>query len=555
MFHKILPNITIRFGLSTAFAGIVALTAILTGYSTYTISRQIMRKDLEKRIVGIAAIGVQRLDADAHHSLMSAGQETTDVYRTLKKILQEIRDCDTDVRFVYTMRKTSDGLLVFVVDAEEDASKMSHIGDKYTEATPVMQGMFAHPVGPVCEPSFSTDEWGTWLSAYAPIWRGDTLEAILGVDISAEQIVKYERLHLLLIAIASLFTMAVVMLIGLVISRGITKPMNLLGNDMAKIRELKFDEQEKLPTRFIEIENMQKSLENMKRGLRSFRKFVPADLVSQIITRDDEARFGGEKRLLTVCFSDIADFTAISEKMLPEDLASLLAIYFEGMSKCIFNNRGTIDKFIGDAIMSFWGAPSANENHALDACRAALHCQEFLAKLKVEWSERGFPIFNTRIGINTGHLIVGNFGYEERLNYTVIGDNVNIASRMEGINKIYGTSILISESTWQATRDHVNARCVDIVAVQGKQIGLPVFELLGLKEFGSRELDEQLRVWELAFETYLHREWGKAQELFDSFTQQNPADRPARLLADRCAGYAQNPPPHDWTGVIFLSEK
>jgi adenylate cyclase len=548
-------NITIRFGLSSAFSVIVVLTSILTGISTYVVFRQMMRNDLGKRIKDVTSIGVQLLDADAHRTLVSRDQETTGVYLRMKKTLQNIRGCDADLRFVYTMRRTEKGKYRFVVDAEEDTNEVSHIGDEYEDAIPVMEGLFEHPAGPAVESEFSTDKWGTWLSGYAPLMRGDTVEAILGVDISAARVIHYERLYLLIIAIISLITMSVVILIGLVFSRRITRPMMLLEMDMARIRDLKLDEDSKVASGFREIIRMKNSVENMKRGLRSFRKFVPADLVSQLIARDAEARFGGDKRNLTLFFSDIADFTTISEKMSPEDLVTMLAMYFGGMSKTIQDNRGTIDKYIGDAIMAFWGAPVANENHALDACTTALRCREFLATVNREWTEMGLPAFNTRIGINTGDVIVGNIGYEERLNYTVIGDNVNLASRLEGLNKFYGTSILISETTWQATREHVTARCVDIVAVKGKKIGFPIYELFGLKKTDSEEVRERMRAWDTAFSLYRQREWKKAQEMFESFMRQDPADKSAKLLAERCATYAENPPPQDWNGVIYLREK
>ena len=233
------------------------------------------------------------------------------------------------------------------------------------------------------------------------------------------------------------------------------------------------------PSRIVELENLSNAIADMAGGLAAFRKYIPADLVKTLLSEGVEPRPGGSIRTVTILFADIAGFTGLSER-LGDQIIPLLSGYLDLMSREVSGHGGTIDKFIGDAVMAFWGAPAANADHAVDACRAALACQQALRQSGLS-DDAGRPL-KVRIGINSGAVLVGNIGSEFRLNYTVIGDAVNVASRLEGANKEYGTDIIIGEETRRLAGDRIEVRELDRLTVYGREGGLAIYELLGIAE-------------------------------------------------------------------------
>jgi adenylate cyclase len=224
--------------------------------------------------------------------------------------------------------------------------------------------------------------------------------------------------------------------LSLFVAHQVSRPVEQMARDVAAVGRLEFDAHPQPPTIILEVDQLQRALEDMKTSLRSFRKYVPADLVAMLMASGQEAALGGERRPLTIYFSDIANFTTISESMDPENLVDHLGDYLQVLSDQILTTGGTVDKYIGDAIMAFWGAPVELPDHALAACTAAVRNQKILLELRARWTREGKPPFQARIGINTGEVVVGNIGSAQRLNYTVIGDEVNLASRLEGLNKL-----------------------------------------------------------------------------------------------------------------------
>src|SRR5437899_120890 len=206
---------------------------------------------------------------------------------------------------------------------------------------------------------------------------------------------------------------------------------------------------------------------------------MPTELVRTLVSRGVEARPGGHQQTLTVMFTDLAGYTSISER-LGDRIVPLLAEYLEAVSTAVLSRSGTIDKFIGDGLMAFWAAPVPNEDHAIDACAAALECQRLLASQRAAAERCGGTPLRMRIGLNTGRMLVGNIGSDERLSYTVIGDPVNVASRLEPLGKIYGVDIIIGEDTRTAASDAITVRRLDQVSVYGRIGGLAIFELLGM---------------------------------------------------------------------------
>lgn len=291
-----------------------------------------------------------------------------------------------------------------------------------------------------------------------------------------------------------------------------------------------------------------------KRWLRqAFSRYVSDSLVEIITSYPERLRLGGEEVEVTVLFSDLAGFTSISEHLSPENLIHLLNEYFTTMTEVILNCRGTVDKYIGDAIMAFWGAPIPSSRHALNACLAALAMQEALQPLQDGWRARGLPCLTARLGFHTGKAIVGNVGSRDRFNYTVMGDAVNLASRLEGVNKIYGTSILVSEFTYQLAAVEFVFRELDQVQVKGRSQPVTIYELLARREDNIRF--PWLHTFAAALQDYRQRQWDRAERLFQGVLAQRPQDQPTLCFLRRLQRYRQDPPPPDWQGVYILESK
>jgi adenylate cyclase len=229
------------------------------------------------------------------------------------------------------------------------------------------------------------------------------------------------------------------------------------------------------------------SVDAEKAQLRSaFRYYLNESVMEQMLLHPDQLKLGGEKREMSVLFADIRGFTALSEQMAPETLVKFINSYLTPMTQVVFDEGGTLDKYIGDALMAFWGAPIHQEDHPLRACRAALRFLEALGRLNPEWRSQGLPEIQIGIGISSGPMVVGNMGSDIRFNYTVMGDAVNIAARLEAANKDQGTHVLISESTYNAVKDAVVAQPMGVIKVRGRQAPIRVYELRGL----AGEMDE-----------------------------------------------------------------
>lgn len=222
--------------------------------------------------------------------------------------------------------------------------------------------------------------------------------------------------------------------------------------------------------------------ENVKFIRNTFSKFVAQDVVDELLNNPESIALGGAKKEVSVFFSDVRGFTTISEALGPEDLVSLLNEYLTVMTDLIIEYKGTIDKYMGDAIMAFWGAPVKNDDHAYFACVASIAQLTALEKLQREWSERGIPVLDIGIGINSGQAVVGNMGSSHRMDYTLMGDTVNLGSRLEGVTKTYGVRIVISEYTYEKVKDRVYARELDLVRVKGKLEPVRIYELMGIND-------------------------------------------------------------------------
>ncbi|MDR3019530.1 MAG: CHASE2 domain-containing protein [Treponema sp.] len=292
----------------------------------------------------------------------------------------------------------------------------------------------------------------------------------------------------------------------------------------------------------------------------AFSRYLAPEVITEIINNPDKLNLGGEKREMTAIFTDIQYFTTISEQIEPAQLVKLLNNYLTIMSNVIMENLGTIDKYQGDAIMAFWGAPLPRDDHAVLACRSALTMKEAekaLNKTIVKTGLSPVPIF-TRIGINTGDMIVGNMGAEYKMDYTIMGLAVNIASRLEGVNKQYSTGgILISEYTRAKIGEFFLLRRLDRVRVVGIQKPLRVYELLAENngENYTGSIIEMLEIWENAVDLYEGRDFKASMDLFEIVKNKYPDDKVAQFYAKRCLELLENPPPDEWNAINNITEK
>jgi len=281
---------------------------------------------------------------------------------------------------------------------------------------------------------------------------------------------------------------------------------------------------------------------------KAFSSYVSPDLVRQIEKDPDKLVLGGEQREITILFSDIRGFTTLSEGLSPQELVRLLNEYLNPMTRIVLDEKGTLDKFIGDAVMAIYNAPLDLIDHPSAACRSAVRMLETLRELNRGFSAKGMNTIDIGIGINTGPAVVGNMGADIRFDYTAIGDSVNLASRLEGLNKYYGTHILVSEDARKSVNDErFSFREVDRVRVKGKRLPVVIYELMTDKPWILNDFEGGLKL-------YRGREFDKAEKIFGRLAEHYD-DETSRLYLERCREYLAVPPPDEWDGVYTAKTK
>ncbi|MBA2402110.1 MAG: adenylate/guanylate cyclase domain-containing protein, partial [Bradyrhizobium sp.] len=333
--------------------------------------------------------------------------------------------------------------------------------------------------------------------------------------------------------------------------RLIAAPLIKVVGEIRHVERFDLEKVQRHPSRLTEIENLSGAIGDMAQGLAAFRKYIPADLVKRLINDGNGARLGGTVRPMSVMFIDLAGFTGMSER-LHDRIIPLLSRYFDSVSTQIQATGGTIDKFIGDAVMAFWGAPAPNPDHAVDCCRAALACQRAMAEVGLV-DDRGQPV-KIRIGINSGDMLVGNIGSEVRLNYTVIGDAVNIASRLESTNKVYGSTIIIGPETRRLAGDRIVVRELDRLAVYGRAGGLQIYELLAMADEAGAA-PEWAKAYEAGLASWRARDITAAIAAFEQAKQIRVGDAASSVMIERCREQLENPGDADWDGTTVAKSK
>jgi adenylate cyclase len=337
-----------------------------------------------------------------------------------------------------------------------------------------------------------------------------------------------------------LIAIALQILVIYLLSTVISSPLEKLALKVAKIEELSGENLPPLESSIREVAILSKAIDTLDAAIKSFAAFVPVSLVKQLLESDQKLELGGHSRFLTIFFSDLEAFSTLSEEIPAQDLLLRVSAYLEIVTKIVNEEAGTIDKFIGDGVMAFWGAPALLDEHAWHACVAALRIQRGMKVLNERWNEQDQKPLNIRIGIHSDAVLVGNLGSKERMGYTVIGDGVNVAARLEGINKEFGTRICISHSVFKEAGERLCVRPIDDVTVKGRRAKIPIYELMGV--FG---VDPQLepdpstvrlcKLTRLAYEALAQEELALALERYHEVLAEFPKDTVALELVRRLA--------------------
>jgi len=442
-------KITLAFALVAVFTGLAVLGLYFFG------SRAMLFRQIRSEVLSIAATAASRIDGDQLSQIQTAGDEESLDYQLIRDELRAVRDAnrrdDVSVRFVYTMRplEADPDRWIYLVDAEEAGPDKSHVGDpvEFESGTPLsLDRAWA-------DKDFSTDEFGTWLSANAPV-RDATGKpvALLGVDIAAGDVLaEMHRLFLTGVAAVALALLAATAL-AIALARRATAPLEKIRDGIRRIGAGDLDARVEIASRdeFGEVagavNEMAVALRERDMLKRAVARYVSRDVAEQILAGNGAALLRGRRREITVLIADIRNFTALSSLLEPEAVVHFLNDFFSTMVDIIFGHRGTLDKFLGDGFLAIFGAPLDDPQHSRRAVEAALAMRRAMRKLRAGMRETHGIDLRIGIALHSGEAIVGDVGSEARTEYTAIGDAVNIASRIEALNKHYQTELLISAS-------------------------------------------------------------------------------------------------------------
>jgi class 3 adenylate cyclase len=439
---------------------------------------------------------------------------------------------DYNVTYVYYWRDYGDGRLQYIVDNDLDPVTQVHPGyflyiEKVVERN-ALQGLTG-----ATDLGTYTLEWQGLLTGYAPVYDNEgNIYCVAGVDASDAFILAMHHESRRL-TILQLITLPISVLFGIL--------------NMLLYRR-----------KAVQIEEAHIKLQYFNNNLRrAFSTYLSEDVVEEIVSDPTRLQLGGVKRDMTAIFTDVKNFTRIAEALTPEKLVDLLNYYLSSMSDIVLEQKGTIDKYEGDAIMAFFGAPLELPDHALRASIAAINVKRLEKTVNKTVMEKGIspsPLL-TRIGLNSGEMVVGNMGTQKKMNYTIISNAVNLASRLEGINKQYGTWVLASDAVIQETGGRLLTRRLDRIRVVGINEPVQIYEILETNADAPDILHEKVRMFHKALEYFEARAWKEAEKVFAQILKTFPKDGPATLYLDRSHRFQNYAPAHDWDGVFNFTEK
>ena len=385
------------------------------------------------------------------------------------------------------------------------------------------------------EYSFTVTENGiNYFSVFTPFPSNFGKDWLIGIVVPEDEFIGFFREMQTGIVLISLCVLLVSVGIAWWLSNSISRPIERITDEQKRIEGMNLEGEFKIHSSIKEVEALSRGMVAMRNSLQAFQSYIPAELVRQLIQQGEGATLGGRERTLSILFADIANFTTISENMDPEPLMLQLSDYLGMLAEKIRFNHGTVDKYLGDGVMAFWGAPVPSEQHAIHACQAALSCRKGIQEMNRSWELKGKKPFWSRIGIHTGVTLVGNLGSQSRMNYTVVGDSVNLASRLEGINKIYQTEIIVSSDTRDAVEKEFLFRPLGSVAVKGKQQEVEIYELVESITQATQEQIQFSKDFTTALNLFKDGDFSGAKILFTKIGDQYPTEHPTKVYIEKC---------------------
>ena len=385
-------------------------------------------------------------------------------------------------------------------------------------------------------------------------------DAFLGIALLKAEVLKgVAGLTADSLALSLLFLLGGTLVIVLV-ARNMARPIADLARETNIIQRLELDNPVFTRSRVAEVQDLAAAIGALKTTLQGLGRYIPRGVVHNLIKDGKLPELGGQSRQVTVMFTDAVGFTKLGELMNPQDLMRKLSSYFEVLSAEVLAEGGNIDKYIGDAVMAVWNGVEDDPEHTVRACRAALKCAAENDRLNDMWRSYKWPEIHTRFGLHQGEAVVGNIGSRTRMDHTTIGACVNTASRLEGLNKAYGTRILISEVVRDGVADRFLTRPIDRVRPAGSTQPIMIYELLGALDGDDAiaappEAHRRCARWAEIYDAYLARDWTGVETLIDAFLAEFPDDGVALVYRERARRYASVPPADDWDGVEISDRK
>jgi adenylate cyclase len=403
---------------------------------------------------------------------------------------------------------------------------------------------------------FSYESQGeSWWAGVTSYPLGKRRQLRIGILVPNDDLLEGVTQLRLYILAATLVTLLAALAYSFLLARSYSRPLEALAAQSRRIRDLDFQADAKIEANLHEFKQLEEAQAQSLAALQSFSRYVPLEIVKELMAKGEVARIGGHTETLTVLFTDIAGFTNIAEGMSPEALTNHLSMYFQAMIDALHHHGATVDKIVGDAIVAFWGAPTPMPDQTDRALKAVLECRDTLEVLNQTWRTRGMPELPTRFGLATGPVVVGNMGAPTRLAYTVLGDTVNLASRLEGLNKVYGTNVLADFATQQACQDGYVWRHLDRIIVAGKTQATDIFEVLGKTGEVPPVKEAAARWYETAWDRYRSGDFHQALEALSGFEAEFGPDAAVDRLRQTCEAYLEDPPDPDWNGISKMMTK
>ncbi len=468
-----------RMKLSLSLMGIAAASTVLAlGVDVY-FSRKFMLMEVKSKVMSIAASTASQINGDLAKQIRTLDDEKLPAYKTMRKKLRKARNAnrrpDIYIKYLYTFYPDPNdpGKFYFSVDPEESEKDVSHAGTVNPGATTdrVKDHLYeVYSLG-----TFTKDPWGVWMTGYAPVFDAQgNYVASLGADVAVAHVQQAINRLYLYGFFSFLLSISLALLIARLLSTHLVKSLNELKTATLKIGEgelsyrINLNSEDEFQELADAINKMTEGLEEKERLKTGFAHYVSQHVLDRIVKSKGSAVLEGERRKITVFFSDIREFTHIAETMPPEKVVVFLNEYFKRMLEIIFKHNGMLDKLIGDGIMAEFGVPIEDPEQERNAVLTALEMQESLKALNEKWKSEGKPTVEIGIGIHTGEAIVGSVGSEQRMEYTAIGDTVNIASRLEHVTKEKNVQVVVSESTFRALYNEFPSKNLGFLTLQGK---------------------------------------------------------------------------------------